>query len=407
MTVMFKRPGLFFLICLTFACISECATAKTSVFKGLDKAMGPRDAILLQGPGDRVWAAVNADQPLIPASTLKIVTALAALDQLGPDFRFKTEFYTDSDKNLYIKGYGDPLLISEAVSAIAKRLGRMTGHVNDIVVDASYFDPETVPGTSKQSVQPYDAPVGALCVNFNTIFYERNGTTVVSAEPQTPMLPFARKRIPKTGVQKGRIVLTHKNSESALYAGNLFGHFLTRFSVTVSGEVRSGTADPVRHRRLYVHESSFNLSDVVQKLMAYSNNFIANQILIAAGADRMGPPGTIDKGLDAATHYIQTKLKLKTCRMVEGSGISTQNRISVRDLCVALEAFKPYHRLLKQTGNEYYKTGTLNGANVTSRAGYFDINGKLVKFAVIVNTKGQTADRLMQKIRRGVSRFSR
>ncbi len=403
MTAMQKRIGLFFLICLVSV---EClyATAGNRLSAELDRITGPKDAVLVQGDGSSLLAAVNADTPLIPASTLKIVTALAALDQLGPDFRFKTEFYTDDDNNLYIKGYGDPLLVSEEAAAVSRRIARMIDNINDIVVDTSYFEPESVPGTVKSSVQPYDAPVGALCVNFNTIFYDSEGTAIVSAEPQTPMLPFAIQRIRKTGIKKGRIVLTHHNSESALYAGRLFHHFLTRSSVTASGVVRPGIVNPKSHKLLYTHRSSFSLSDGVRKLMAYSNNFIANQILIATGADRFGPPGTLEKGLNAVSHYIRTKLKLKTCRMVEGSGVSAQNRISVRDLSIALEAFKPYYRLLNHIGNEYYKTGTLNSVNVTARAGFFDMGGKLVKFAVIVNTRGLTADDVMLKVRRAILR---
>ncbi|MCI5224306.1 MAG: hypothetical protein D3924_16965 [Candidatus Electrothrix sp. AR4] len=62
-----------------------------------------------------ILSACNLDIPYVPASLFKIPTALAALTILGPEYRFKTRFYMDSEENLYIEGFGDPLLISEEI----------------------------------------------------------------------------------------------------------------------------------------------------------------------------------------------------------------------------------------------------------------------------------------------------
>jgi D-alanyl-D-alanine carboxypeptidase/D-alanyl-D-alanine-endopeptidase (penicillin-binding protein 4) len=64
----------------------------------------------------------RADQPMVPASTLKIVTALAAIEKLGLDHRFTTDFYLDSKKQLWVIGSGDPFMVSEELALVALAL---------------------------------------------------------------------------------------------------------------------------------------------------------------------------------------------------------------------------------------------------------------------------------------------
>ena len=72
--------------------------------------------------GGHIVLAKNAAEKRMPASILKIFTSLVALHYLGDDYRFPTEFYLDKQSNLKIKGYGDPLLISEVISKISQVL---------------------------------------------------------------------------------------------------------------------------------------------------------------------------------------------------------------------------------------------------------------------------------------------
>ena len=133
--------------------------------------------------------SLNADRPFVPASTLKVPTALAALKILGPKFRFPTEFYTDSQNNLYIKGYGDPFLISEEFPLIVSALkSKGLRSVNNMILDTTYFDPNIEIHGLVGSLNPYDAYNGALLANFNTIYIHkyRDGT-IQSAEAQTPV----------------------------------------------------------------------------------------------------------------------------------------------------------------------------------------------------------------------------
>lgn len=372
-----------------------------SRLEAVKKMIGRQDAILVTDPDGRVLISKNENRLLIPASTLKIFTALVALHILGPDYRFETEFYCDDDNNLTIKGYGDPGLVSEVLMEIALALEPKLSCINDILLDATYFaQPLVIPGISS-SPEPYDAPNGALCVNFNTVFFKKENGTYLSAEPQTPLLPMMLERITSSGVNEGRIVLSHNENEITLYSGYLFDHFLRQAGVTLTGKVAIGTLRPGRDHLIYRHLSPLTLSDTIARLLAFSNNYTTNQILIAAGARRYGPPGTLEKGVQAARDYARNILQLDDIHISEGSGISRDNRITARDMQKVLDAFAPYHTLMRSEGRQFYKTGTLSG--ISTRAGYIERpDGSLHRFVVLVNSPGRSAEQVTRHLIRSM-----
>jgi D-alanyl-D-alanine carboxypeptidase/D-alanyl-D-alanine-endopeptidase (penicillin-binding protein 4) len=362
-------------------------------FKGLQNLVGPRDAVVVSGPDNRIHFAHNTDALLIPASTLKLLTALTAFHTLGEGYRFRTEFYLDAQSNLKIKGYGDPLLISEVLSDISASLHDLlkdNGHeLSNIIVDPSYFDRAVVIPDVTDSTEPYDAPNGALCVNFNTVNFKTVNGDYTSAEPQTPLLPMTRDRIKKTGLFKGRITLSHQKDELILYAGNLFMYFLQQAGFTVTGKVLPGKVAPT-DKRILRYESPYPLNQVIAKMMTYSNNFIANQILLEAGVAQAGPPGTLQKGVAAAGEYARNELSMDGLQITEGSGISRANRVTAKNLHRILLKFKPYYRLLRQDGTDFYKTGTLK--DVSTRVGFIGQDETtFYAYVILCNTPGRSA----------------
>ncbi len=363
----------------------------------LGDLLGNQDAILVADAKGRILFSKDADKKLVPASSLKILTALVALHYLGPDYRFATEFYLDKNLNLKIKGYGDPLFISEILAEISKHLAARTIKINDLILDDSYFDhPIIIPGISSSS-EPYDAPNGALCVNFNTVNFKRVNGDYVSAEPQTPLLPFATKRINESALDQGRIILSHNEKESTRYSGLLLQYFLKKEGIQSSGRIRRGRIRKETDKLAFRYISKFSLTQIISRLLEYSNNFIANQILIAAGAKAYGPPGTLAKGVRAASRYAKNVLKTEDICIVEGSGISRKNRVSAKSMHKIIEAFEPYRNLLRHTGREFYKTGTLTG--VHTRAGYIENRkGELYRFVVLINTPGKSTENIMKRL---------
>lgn len=372
------------------------SAALAGKWENVSEMLGINDSASVWSSENEVLFEKNPDKKLIPASTLKFVTALTAFYYFGPDFRFKTGFYVDSKNNLVIKGYGDPLLISEEVEKISQTLAGRIKSINAIVLDDSYFDPGIdIPGTADGSFQPYDAPIGALCVNFNTVSVKKTKNGYESAEPQTPLLPSALKKIRRKNPDEERILLSSGNSENLIYAGELFAWFLSAEGLKIKGDIRTGRAETEKYRLVYLHRSNFALTEVVSMLMEYSNNFIANQLLAASGAKAYGPPATLKKGLLAAQSYASKELGIFP-QMVEGSGISRKNRMSAKMFMPVLKKFGPFYRLLPENKGIFFKTGTLEG--ISTRAGYIQTGGKLSKFAVLINTPGRKAEPVVQEI---------
>ena len=376
------------------------ASAAADGFESIKSLIGPHDALIVSDSKGRTIISKNKNKKLVPASILKLLTSLVALHYLGPDYRYATEFYLDRHSNLIIKGFGDPLLISEIINDIAARLSESIGGsavINDLVVDDSYFNqPLTIPGISSSS-QPFDAPNGALCVNFNTVFFKRRQSGYISAEAQTPLLPYAEKKIRARNLKNGRFILSHLENENAIYAGKLFQYFLKQHGVEFSGTVTPGRVNETEDKLIYRYSSRFSLTQIISKLLEHSNNFTTNQLFITSGLEALGPPGNLGKGVAAALDYTSNVLDIKNLSIVEGSGISRRNRISAHQMLRVLDEFEPHYRLMRKKGREFYKTGTLYGVN--TRAGYIaDGNGGLYRYVVMINTPGKSTKPIMRKL---------
>ncbi len=393
-----KIVGAAFLFLLVVIFLPENLFAKK--WDNIKKLVGPHDSVLLADSQNKIIFSVNKDKKLIPASVFKLFTALLVFDCLGHDYRFKTEFYIDNNHNLTIKGYGDPLLISEIIPQIVKSLKKKVTRINDIVLDSSWFDPINIPGVTT-SLNPYDAPNGALCVNFNTVFFKRAGKKYVSAEPQTPLLDFVLPRIKKTGLKKGRIILSAQNNETTLYAGHIFRYFMKKQKIGINGKIRAGKVKKNRDRLIFTYISVFPMDIAVKKLLAYSNNFIANQLFITCGTAAFGPPGTLEKGILAAKAFADRKIGKGKINIAEGSGISRKNRISAESVLKILALFEPYKELMRKQGNISYKTGSLTG--VKTKAGYIESKtGMVYRFVIMINTKGKTTGKIMSALKAAI-----
>lgn len=344
--------------------------------------------VYVQDAKGKVLLNFRGEEQFIPASTFKVITGLAALEVLGKDYRFKTDFYFDGSKKLYVKGYGDPYLVSEELAQIAKVLkSKGLKSIEQIILDDSYFEVIKVPGASA-SLNPYDALNSSLSANFNTIFIEkRKGGEVFSAEPQTPMTELTRTLASRAPFGKSRINLAAHPDQSLLYVGHLLKAFLEQEGVSVQGSIVKGTVSP-NAKLLYRHFSSKSLEEVVQAMMKFSTNFISNQLFLALGAEKLGAPATLGKGKKVVSGFLREELRLTEVEVEEGSGLSRNNRISPANLVKILKAFEKYRHLLpEKLGQIQAKTGTLH--QVSALAGYFDsAQHQTVYFAIILNQDG-------------------
>jgi D-alanyl-D-alanine carboxypeptidase/D-alanyl-D-alanine-endopeptidase (penicillin-binding protein 4) len=334
--------------------------------------LAPKAVVLVMDEKGNELVAQNADAPFVPASVTKIVTAWLALEVLGPDYRFKTRFYLDKNRVLYIRGGGDPYLISEELAALAPPLVTAVGKapITGVVLDASYYPADLrIPGI-EDTDEAYNALNTALAVNFNTLYAARKGDVVRSAEPQTPITPVAIAAFKKQ-VARGqtRISLTQDPAVSLQYAGELIAAFIVKAGGVVSGPISTGTV-PEGLEPVYVHKNSRPLSEILVELLKASNNYMANQIFLEIGGHRLGGPVSLEKSLEVANGMLASNGLKDEIHIEEGSGISRDDRFTARGLEKILELFAPHAELLRGHDGGLNKSGTMSG--VSTLAGYAD-----------------------------------
>lgn len=407
--------------------------------------------------GDTLYAS-NPDLLLIPASVNKIVTAYTSLKRLKPTSTFKTSVLVTGavrDGNLlgdlYLKGGGDPSLVSERMWMLVNDLYRsgIRNISGNIIGDSSYFDLERTPDTRPKYLkdQAYNAPIGALSFNFNTTtIYVRPGpkvTTppVVFIDPENPYidvvnqaktgaagtantiagmrLDYVKGVLGDTVLLRGSMPLDasemrfYRNIVNpALYTGHMFKTFLEARGIKVQGNIVEGTAPDSAHSVLEF--DSLPLWQVVWGMNKFSNNFVADQIVKKLGAETAGIPGTLQKGIMAIEETLASiGIKKGTYQMVDGSGLTRSTRFTARQLVTVLKAaykdFSVSHEFISslaiagqdgslrrrfssvsQNDGTFLraKTGSLDGAS--SLAGYTtSADNENLAFVILLNDKKQ------------------
>src|SRR5215468_3810252 len=367
-------------------------------------ALAPSGLVLVVKADGNELVAQNADEPFVPASVTKIVTAWLALEVLGGDYRFETRFYLDDKRVLYVRGGGDPFLISEELAPLATDLVAVVGKrpIDGIVLDAGYYPSNlSIPGIEDAN-NAYNALNSALAVNFNTIYAVRRGNKVSSGEKQTPITPLAiaqfRERGPKG---TGRISLSQDPTVSLQYAGELIAAFIERAGGNVKGEISTGTV-PEGLKPVYVHRQSRPLSKILAELLRASNNYIANQVFLEIGGHRLGGPVSLEKSLKVANEMLAAHGLATAIHLEEGSGISRGNHFTARGLAQLLHLFEPHATLLRRGDGALFKTGAFSG--VRTLAGYADTSehGR-VRFVIsLTSNDGAMRFRLLKAIQSGL-----
>jgi D-alanyl-D-alanine carboxypeptidase/D-alanyl-D-alanine-endopeptidase (penicillin-binding protein 4) len=402
-------------------------------------------ALVVSRSDGRVLYARGADQPLVPASNQKILTALAALSAFGPAHRFVTTLSAEAAPdvqgavaNLYVRGGGDPALTSEDWWRLASDLrgAGLRAVRGDVVVDDSYFDGERWhPAWGAVSARAYFGPVGALNANYGAFAVDvRPGPAVgsparVELDPPLPWFRLVSQartadvrgfavEVGRTNGEAGESVVVSGRapakgaakriyrsvSDPARYAGELLRWQLEAQGIAVAGGVRRGGA-PAAAVELVAFEGR-PLAEIVRLFMKYSNNNVAEALVKAIGAQALGPPGSWAGGVDAMAARLRALgVDLDGARIVDGSGLSRGNRVSARLLVAALRAadrsfgFAPEfeaslpiaaadgtlsRRARAVAGHVRAKTGHLDG--VTTLSGYASLpaGGEAV-FSLLVN----------------------
>ena len=280
--------------------------------------------LLLDLETGQVLAELNADVPLIPASTAKLATAVVALDVLGEEHRYHTELLTDGriadgvvEGDLILKGSGDPALDLADLLGLAVQLSNLGVYRVEgrFLIDDTAFPVLSEIDPNQPAEAAYNPGIGALSVAFNRVRVAWRGGRA-TAPSTLPPLEEARfeatspSRLPRGGVglksiadeavvwqvaDRGRYrMVSLPVKDPGLHAGRVFRQFARSQGIILDAPER-GKA-PANGRLLALHQS-VALRHLVQDMLVYSNNMMAEMIGLAA-AQRLSNQAPAD--LEAA-----------------------------------------------------------------------------------------------------------
>lgn len=322
----------------------QLAAAQTSpaglppeVEAALRRAKLPASAlsVLVQevGPGpERLgW---NAQQPVNPASLFKLVTTYAALDLLGPAWRWSTPVLVSGtlqpdgvlDGSVTLQGRGDPKLVLERLWLLLRRLQQAGVREirGDIVLDHSAFAPSLKsPGDfDGEPHRPQNVQPDALLLNQKTVIYSflpdpTLGLARIAAEPPLTgvqvdtHVPLAtgpcddwRDALKPVLTEPARVRFTGSypaacgerswpmaSLEPSAYGARLVSHLWQQLGGRLGGQVRDGSA-PAGSRLLF-EQPSPPLAEVVRDINKFSNNVMAEQLFLSLALPAPAPAAAL------------------------------------------------------------------------------------------------------------------
>jgi D-alanyl-D-alanine carboxypeptidase/D-alanyl-D-alanine-endopeptidase (penicillin-binding protein 4) len=354
----------------------------------LSKRLPAESCLIIDIEGTRL-VSVNPDIPLLPASNMKVVVAMVALDVLTPDFVFSTSLIGKANGNAidgdaYLVGGGDPVLVTgnypvtepyptfnftrleNLFDALAQKgITRIGGSIigDESRYDAERFSPSLGLGIKGTEV----GPLGALMVNDG----------VVSGNPIKPDNP-------------------------ALGAATEFTNTLQNNGIAVSGSPKVGTAP--QDLPVIARIDSLPLSDIIAEMLTNSDNNTAELLVKEIGFAVSGV-GSREAGLEAMkAKLVEWGIPLDVLQFFDGSGLDRGNRLTCNTLMTLLTrdgGFGPVglglatanqtgtlREVLADTlgaGKLRGKTGTLTGAKALSGFVPFSAD-QASTFSLIINS---------------------
>ena len=359
--------------------VHDSGSAQTDARGALRARLG--QLVAEAGAGEQVSIAVadaatgatifehQAQLALNPASNQKLVTAAAALELLGGDFRIRTGLYgrVEGDAvvgGLYLRGFGDPSLRQADLVELARDLAdHGVRRVDGVVVDATYFDEQLLPPAFEQQpdeIAPFRAATGAISVDANAytlrilpgsavgeparvrldgsdyFALENSLTTAAGGAPAViaiqrdrgaTMQLLLRGSVPLgvTGVSYRRRI-----ENPLAWSGHLMSDALSAAGIRNTGGVRMAAA-PSDAALLAQHQSR-PLAELISAMGKQSDNFVAEMVFRVIGAERHHP-GRVEDSVSAVREYLtRAGVGTEGVEIVNGSGLFRGNRVPASHL---------------------------------------------------------------------------
>jgi D-alanyl-D-alanine carboxypeptidase/D-alanyl-D-alanine-endopeptidase (penicillin-binding protein 4) len=394
-------------ISVVFVVLSSTVRADTlppSVSRALANAKVPAIAasfVVRRLEGDAASVLSHrAAVPMNPASVMKLVTTFSALDMLGPDFTWKTAFYTDGrlgngvlNGDLIIRGGGDPKWVLERIEDNFRTLQvlgvrRITG---DIILDNSVFElaERNSAEFDGEPMRPYNSAPDGLLVNFKALIFkfvpdpQTQTVRVVTEPPMADVAIDAQVNATTDGCGDWRSSLRadFSNPDKVRFNGSYsvrcgentwpvayiepasYAVRVIKAMHQASGGVLDGKVRPGRLPRSAVllwQAPSLPLSQIIADVNKFSNNVMAQQVFLTLSAQpstfntSLHLPGAARTGNFARSsatmqHWWRERFgqTLKAPTLENGSGLSRNERITALALgeLLQLAARHPSHEV--------------------------------------------------------------
>lgn len=350
--------------------------AVTKALQAADIPLGAVSVYVRRVDKPQPLVAFHGQQPMNPASTMKLVTSYAGLELLGPAYTWKTEAYAAGnlrdgvlEGDLVLKGYGDPALTLPGFWDLLRSL-RKTGLreiKGNLILDQSYFEPVAQePGVfDGEPWRAYNAAPDALVVNFKAIEFgfqpdAVEHRVVVTADPDLPQLKIVNQLELRDGAcanwkdgfsyqvarEADQTVLTLRGGYSATcgersfnlslvndadYVFQLFRQLWREQGGTIAGAVKPGMVPIDAAPLLTVYSPP--LADAIRLMNKNSNNLMARQLFLTIGAEKAGAPGSVEKSATAVREWLTAKgLEFPELALENGAGLSRVERISAEHM---------------------------------------------------------------------------
>ena len=385
---MFK-PFAFLLIFLISASVSAQGRLPAGITSALEKAALPTSSLsLLVMPiaGGTPVLAHNSEQAVSPASTMKLVTSLIALEELGPTFRWKTQVLSDSlieretlRGNLYLRGGGDPNLTWDKLSMMLRNLRQLGLRKikGDIILDRSYFQPTRLDlGVVQFDETPdayYNVIPDALLIHSNlTSIQLDSSASNITTRLLTPLAnvtlanhlrlnnrscqEWASDWLPPTldvaknrqieitlsgGFPRNCKINTHFNIlDRNTYIASMIRALWAELDGSWQGSVQDGITPT--GATVLTERQSETLADTIRIVNKQSDNGMARFLYLTLGAESPNVKNYANHLLaaDARVHawFVRQGIRDDGLVMENGSGLSRLERISARQLAALLQA---------------------------------------------------------------------
>ena len=312
----------------------------------------------------------NRDQFFPPASTLKVVTALAAKLALGDEFQFKTQLEANQ-RDMVIRFSGDPTLTSQDLKqllTLARQQG-ITTIKGDLWLDNSAFN-----GYERAVGWPWDitgvcysAPSSAITLDENcvqaSIYANKDGSTRAYTPEHFPIyLSTTAKTISKQRYEETHcdleLITTPDNhyqlsgclverskplplkfavQNPSLYTQRTVHTLLNQLNIKLIGNVKVGSPEISNLKPIATHYSA-KLPELLTVMLRKSDNLIADNVTKAIGQHYFSLPGSYNTGTEAIKQVIseKTDINIERNKIVDGSGLSRNNRFTSADMTALL-----------------------------------------------------------------------